>query len=71
MRDSFMQIKQPKKVYLKLSKNSWFVRYSERAPRGRFLAACFDAKDWSRERVETWVKNKARLELVQSPDEAI
>jgi len=62
-----MQIKQPKKVYLKLSKDSWFVRYAERAPRGRYLAACFDAKDWSRERVETWVKTKKELELVEAP----
>jgi hypothetical protein len=58
-----------KRVRIELQGDSWRVLYLEREYRGRYQAACFYAKDTSRERVVEWVKNNHRLELVESPEE--
>jgi len=51
-------------VYIELKNGSWRVLYLDRPKRGRYQAAVFYAKDWSREQVIEYVKNNHRLELV-------
>jgi hypothetical protein len=53
-----------RRVYIKLIGDSFFVRYADRAYRGRHCAAVFYALDTTHERVVAWVNNNHKLELV-------
>lgn len=64
-----MKIK--RQVYIKLSKDTWFVRYVDRKRGQRYSAACFYAPDISLERVKAWVSKQSSLELVPEPDDLV
>jgi hypothetical protein len=60
-----------RQVYIELHGDSWRVLYFERRFRGRYQAACFYAKDTTRERVVEWVKGNNRLQLVDKDGKAV
>ena len=54
-----------REVYIEYVSNAWLVKYAERKKGGRHLAAHFDGRWATFEKVVDWVKSQHQLVLVE------